>query len=332
MPQVMPKARSVKLPRLAAAVASLVMLSLAGAWLVAGRGESESYGQRQPGQRVYDLAGALGPSEVRLLEREAADLERGGVPVVVYIRAEDADPGATRKDARDLMRAWEIESAPGAADGLVVFMNVAVGPSFADAIAIVPGERLKDEGPLPSHELQRILQSDVMVRIRGERVVSGLSAGLSAAARSLRLGPQAEPTPGPIQRTAATFSGVPMLVLASLLTLACAALALVTARVRSGGEPVATSTVAGSVRDCPPALVGLVMRGRPGPHLVEATLVDLVVRGALTWRRGAPTGTIELHLDDEPSPHDRAEQAVRMALQRAAGSEGGIRADHLPVV
>ncbi|MEJ7761564.1 MAG: hypothetical protein WKF80_02095 [Thermomicrobiales bacterium] len=308
-------------------VAFLVMLGLAGAWLVAGRRDAEDFGQRQPGQRVYDLAGALGPSEIRLLERHAADLERGGVPVVVYIRAGDADPGATRTDALDLMRAWHIETTPGADDGLVVFMNVAVGESFADAIAIVPGNRLKDQGALPSHELERIMRRDVMVRVRGERVTAGLSAGLSAAARSLRLGPQAEPTPGPVQRTAATFSGVPVLVLTSLATLACAALAIVSARARAAGEPMPTSTVPGSARDASPALAGLVMRGRPGAHLVEATLVDLVVRGVITWRGDGAAGIFDLRRDAGPVHHDPGETVVRTTLARVAGPTGTIQPD-----
>ena len=319
----------VRVLRLAATVVFLVVLGLTGAWLATGRDDAQDFGQRQPGQRVYDLAGALGPSEVRLLEREAADLERGGVPVVVYIRAEDANPGATRGDALDLMRAWDIESAPGADDGLVVFMNVATGDPFADAIAIVPGDRLKTQGALPSHELERIMRRDVMLRVRGERVTAGLAAGLSAAARSLRLGPQAEPTPGPVQRTAATFSGVPVLVLASLATLACAVLAAVSTRPRAGGEPVVTTTVPGSSRDASPALVGLVRRGRLGPHLVEAILADLLVRGAISWRREVSGEYVDLHGDVtwSPSTYAPGETMVRAALLRAAGRPGTIPAE-----
>src|SRR5262245_4302874 len=85
---------------------------------------AQAYGTRIPGQHVYDRAGILSQSEIAELERQASLVEEAGAPVVVYIQVRDADDDDTQGDARNLMEAWDVQSSPGARDGLVIFVNL----------------------------------------------------------------------------------------------------------------------------------------------------------------------------------------------------------------
>ena len=70
------------------------MLILAAAAAALGLGATaalaDDWGQRVPGQHVYDFAGALTPVQVSDLERSAAAVDRAGSPTVVYLRRQIA--------------------------------------------------------------------------------------------------------------------------------------------------------------------------------------------------------------------------------------------------
>src|SRR5262245_17714992 len=103
-------------------------LAVFGALLVLGLllspANADEFGPPVPGQRVYDRAQVLTQDELRDIETHAAAVARVGAPTVVYLRLQDASRSETERNARDLMDAWNVQSAPGAQDGLVVFLNL----------------------------------------------------------------------------------------------------------------------------------------------------------------------------------------------------------------
>src|SRR5262245_32558054 len=82
------------------------------------------FGEPVPGRRVYDQSGLLTTAETERLEESAAALTAAGAPTIVYLRIQPSDAAATIDDAAELMEDWVVASAPGAKDGIVLFVNV----------------------------------------------------------------------------------------------------------------------------------------------------------------------------------------------------------------
>ena len=253
------------------------------AFLVAcGSGNpAEGFGTPVPGQRVYDRSGTLAPDQLRALEDQAAAVTAAGAPTIVYIRARDADNDETQEHARDLLAAWGIESAPGARDGLVIFLNLDPDDTRHGAVALFAGQRHFDGGNLPERELQRIFDDEMRPLLADGQIAAGIGAGLAASARSLTFGPPPAPPPSALQRTAGQFARLPLNALAIAAAIGSALLAIRAWRTRptpaTPGAP--TQTRPGNLA---PALAGaLVARGIHGLQLAEATLLDLARRGAL---------------------------------------------------
>src|SRR5205807_165765 len=128
--------------------------ALAALGLTATAALADDWGQRVPGKHVYDLAGALTPDQVNDLERSAAAVDKAGAPAVVYVRSRSADDAASRQDARALMDAWAVESAPGRRDGFVLLLNLRPGGGTHGSAALVAGEA--DADRLDAGRLQGI--------------------------------------------------------------------------------------------------------------------------------------------------------------------------------
>src|SRR5215831_8138469 len=122
---------------------------------------ASDFGTPTPGQHIYDRAGVLTPTETQALERRAADLTASGTPVVVYLREQDASQTQTRNDASDLMDAWNVQSAPDARDGLVIFLNLRRDDQHYGQAALFAGRRYVDDGTLSDNVLQRIFERDM---------------------------------------------------------------------------------------------------------------------------------------------------------------------------
>ncbi len=183
------------------------------------------FGSRVPGQRIYDQTGLLTSSDLMTLDRRAAAIERSGVPVVVYVRPAGPDVIDTRSDARALMRSWDVESGPGAADGLVLLLDVDWLDANPDRVALIPGDRLKDNR-LPIGETERIAAGSVWGPTTGVDASGELAAtiefSLTATERRLLLGLPSAPSPSTAERTAATFVRYLMPVVSAVLALLAA--------------------------------------------------------------------------------------------------------------
>jgi uncharacterized membrane protein YgcG len=162
--------------------AALVCVILIGVLAAGTVHAQEHFGQPVPGQRVYDLAGVFSEEERAALEADASTVAEAGSPVVVYYRLEDADYDATVADGRELMDAWDIQSAPDARDGVVIFVNGEPDDPPHGQFAIIAGESLID-GDVPQYELERIAD-EMRDLLADERTVDGIALGLREVAKA----------------------------------------------------------------------------------------------------------------------------------------------------
>ena len=205
--------------RAALCLAILITALLAMAMQRTAALAADGYGHPRPGQHVYDRTGLLRPAELADLERRANTARRAGAPTIVYLQARQADYPATYKDAQTLMAAWDVESASGTKDGLVIFLNLEPGKLRHGQVALYAGA-----GHLPLYELQRIYSQLIRPLLANGRTAAGIGAGIDAAAHDLTYGLPPAPKPGPVQRAAADLARWPLTVLAALVALALAAL------------------------------------------------------------------------------------------------------------
>jgi uncharacterized membrane protein YgcG len=308
-------------PHLAAAAPlSLILLALALlAACATGSVTTAAFGAYVSGQRIYDRAGILTSTERADLEARAAAVQRAGAPVVVYLRVRDATYDQTLQDATDLMNAWDVQSAPGARDGLVIFFNLTPGDTRHGQVALYAGQKQVDGGRLPQRELQRIYQQVMLPSLAAGRTAQGIAAGLDAARSDLVNGPLPAPPPTAAQRLAAFIALVPLHVLAVLGVLWVALLAWRTRRRR----PALPAGVAAATppSDLAPALVGALVAGRVGDGQLVATMLDLARRGVLAIE---PAGKrrAQVRLLDR-SPHLTGyEESVYGAVSASAGADG----------
>jgi uncharacterized membrane protein YgcG len=262
-----------------------------------------AFGDRVPGQRIYDQTGLLSEGQLAAIDRRAESIERSGVPVVVYIRDPAADAPDAQRAARQLMQLWNVESAPGAADGLVLLLDVERGEDSAGAVAVVAGDRL-GASRLPARETERIavetLTHPLPVTGLTEKLVTGIGAGLATTERRLLLGAPAAPAPSLLERQVTAFVRVPLASLSVLLGLA----ALVSAGMLWWHRPRAVSDeptgmdLSGPI---PAPLRAALAANRVDGEVVAVAIRDLVRSGAVAYDDlddddwdGAPRGSLRL--------------------------------------
>lgn len=167
------------------------------------------FGTRVPGQRIYDRTGLLSSADLMSVDRRAATIERAGIPVVVFVRPAGPGSDKTRDDASALMRSWGVETRPGAADGLVLFLDVDRQDIDADHVALVAGDQLTKDR-FPDREAERISMDSVKGRTTvvdtSRELATTINFNLAATERRLLLGFPTAPPPSTAERTVATFA------------------------------------------------------------------------------------------------------------------------------
>lgn len=275
-----PKYRALGLSLLAAL---LTIAATVGIMAVRAPDETEHFGERVAGQRVYDHSGLLSKAQVDVLERHAESIERFGVPVVVYIRIHEADSAATESDAIELMHAWGVESSPGAGDGLVLFLNLDPDDFSSDDAALASGTKLK-QTQLPPTESERIvagvLQSLWSDAPTATGIVQGVTTSLKATERRLLFGAPPEPTPGPVSRAAATFARLPLALLSLVGIIAAGVSGYLVWHRRA---PILGLPASLTVRatDVPPVLGAALAEAGITPTVLHAAVAELAKSGAV---------------------------------------------------
>lgn len=223
----MNEARLLRRALLAAAAAAAAL------GLAAGSALADEWGQRVPGQHVYDLAGALTPAQASDLERSAAAVDQAGAPTIVYVRRKDADDATTQQDARALMDAWTIESSPGRKDGFVLLLNLRPSDVRHGSAALVAGE--SHAGTLAADRLQGIYDGTMKPRLAAGDLPGALSAALDQVAADLQAPAPAESAPPSRSTSPGAVAGI-LFGLAALVAFILGGVVLL-ARGWSGNRP-----------------------------------------------------------------------------------------------
>lgn len=240
------------------------------------------YGTPIPEQSVYDRAGVLTRDQLDELEAKARAVHDAGAPMVVYLRARDASESETQADARRLMDAWDVQSSPGAHDGLVIFFNLEPDDLQHGRVALYAGEQHAN-GNLPQRELNRIIDDEMVPLLRDGELFAGIVAGLDAVARDLVSGPPPPPEPSVLQKAAKRVSDGPLSLVTLLSVVGAAIVGWVVSRgYRSSTRPATVLAATTVLPDrMSPATVGALLKGRVSDAQLEATILDLARRGAL---------------------------------------------------
>lgn len=303
----------------------LLTLVIAFSLTVSMTASAESnFGQPVPGQHIYDQAGVLGADQINTLEQHARAVADAGAPVVVYLQAKNASYSETEQDARDLMDQWNIQSAPGAHDGLVFFFNLKPNDLHHGQAALFAGEKHYDGGNLPEYELQRIFDKVMKPDLANGDLTQGIALGLDAAASSLRFGPAPPPEPSALEKFSADLSRGPLSLVTILSAIFTAIFTWFTLRVwRTRPQSYAPIAATTSPPDSTsPAVVGAVVTGRVRDQQIEATILDLAQRGALAIESGAKKNDAQVRLIDSSIPSTDVERRLWGSLESRADADG----------
>lgn len=288
--------------------------------LVIGVAAQSDFGQPVPGQRVYDRAGALSAEQIASLEQRAAAAEDAGAPAFIFLQARDTDYDATVDDARNLMDEWDIQSAPEARDGVVIFFNLQPDDLAHGDYSVVAGASLID-GNIPQRELDRI--TDQMQPLLEDGDIGGaIALALDIIERDLREGPPPPPPPSTIERFSDDIAGGVFSILNIIAVAVTAAAAWLIAQAfpkrRASNAPVHPATAPPD--NLPPALAGALVTGSVTDANIAATILDLAARGALAIE---PDGKnkVRVHLLDESLVRTGFEQGVWRAFAQRADAE-----------
>ncbi|HEU5346474.1 MAG TPA: TPM domain-containing protein [Ktedonobacterales bacterium] len=277
-------------------------------------------------RHIYDCAGLLTTEEVSALEAKAQAAQRAGAPVVVFLQAKDASYDQTLQDAADLMARWDVESQPGAKDGLVILLNLKPGDLRHGQVALYAGATLL-AGALPQDELSRIYQDVMLPRLAAGQTAAGIGAGLDAAATDLRAGHPVTPPPAG-QGVARAIGTIPLNIAAALLLLASLALGL-TAWRRSQQRPAqALAPTAPPSQMLAPAVAGALVTGSVGGAQMQATILDFARRGLLALEPVSPRQA-QIRLLSDGRGLTGYERVLWQVLAAQAAPEGIIPAERM---
>jgi uncharacterized membrane protein YgcG len=277
-------------------------------------------------RHIYDCAGLLTTNEVSALEAKAQAVQRAGAPVVVYLQVKDSSHDQTLQDAADLMARWDVESQPGAKDGLVIVLNLKPGDLRHGQVALYAGATLL-AGALPQDELNRIYQDVMLPDLAAGQTASGIGAGLDAAATDLRAGHPVTPAPAG-QGVARAIGTIPLNIVAALLLLASLALGLTAwrrGRASAAQTPTPTATPPQALA---PAVAGALVTGQVGGPQMEATILDFARRGLLALEP-VSSRQAQIRLLGDGRGLTGYEQALWQALAAQANPEGVIPAERM---
>ena len=156
----------------------------------------------------YDPSDVFPEDQQVTLTRDARLMQRSGIPSVVYVRTASADEvgkKSSRAFADTVRREWNVESAPGADDGLVILLSfVPDNPAASTAVASWGTSTFDDSGLTPEY-IQSVLDRDVSTLLDMEFPFEAMVYGL----RQIRYGGiYFPPPPDPLEGDAKTLHDI----------------------------------------------------------------------------------------------------------------------------
>ena len=171
-------------------------------------------------KHIYDPYRTVSDKEESSLEYDAMRLEGYGVPALVYIRFSEDTPAQSQGYADDLRTNFGVESAPGADDGLVILVNTSFYSSRTGTITLSYGTNTLPVQGLDEAMLNRILEEDMMPRMRQNKLFEALSVGLRRFGYYAEFIPGAPPATSSRQDAAASAIAIAAPIATLLIALA----------------------------------------------------------------------------------------------------------------
>ena len=135
---------------------------------------------RTPGSDrfVYDYAGVLTREQA---ERHSFDLKRlneAGIPLVIYIRRSDDFRSESVAYAEQLRTDWDLESADGAEDGIVILVTLSDLSPLRDSLVMSLGPHALPINQLTTDTLRDIYDNEMQPAFRRNEIDLAVSYGV----------------------------------------------------------------------------------------------------------------------------------------------------------
>lgn len=254
---------------------------------------------------LFDLAEKFSDNERSAIETAISDVEAAGAPTVVYLQLLHTDDDRAVEYGQELMEDWEVESAPGARDGVVMFFNLDPDDTDRGEFGVVAGETHYEDGALPQSRLNSI-RNEMIDLLADDRMAEAIVLGLEMSADYLESGP---PEPTAFETFLDRIASGPVSILNALTLMLAAVVAYIGAKTWRDRpqatnviEPVQTTPPS----DLHPSIAGALVHGNIDHAQIEALLLDLAQNGAIAL---------------EPDPDASEKTRIQILNQRSAFSE-----------
>jgi uncharacterized membrane protein YgcG len=127
---------------------------------------------------VYDPYRLLDADQRNTLRGDTERLRRAGIPTLVYIRISEANDIQAAAFADRLLDEWNVESAPGANDGVVILISMGVTTRRTGEVMIRTGPRALPQGGLDETRLANITEERIAPRVERGQIYTGALTGL----------------------------------------------------------------------------------------------------------------------------------------------------------
>jgi uncharacterized membrane protein YgcG len=128
-----------------------------------------------PAARVHDPANLLNESQEEQLNADIARLQSTGIESVVFVRDGADTATGSESFAEELRIGWEVESAPGADDGIVFVLTVAPDENTTGRIDYSIGANTLPKNTFTAEELDSIVTVDSENRVPLNDYVENIS-------------------------------------------------------------------------------------------------------------------------------------------------------------
>lgn len=237
----------------------------------------------------YDENGLFPGDQRAVLERDAQLLQSTGIPTVVYVRvvtANEAENSDAQAFADEIRRSWDVESSPGADDGLVLLFSWVPQQPLASTTVQSYGAHTFDHSGLSADAIATTIATSVSSLVEQEHPYEAM---VYLMRETRYTGIYAPPPPAPLEGAAKTlhamlsWAGPTVAVGTGMLLIARTATYW---RMRPAARHVATTigiVIAGAVALWAMSVYG---QSRVGVVSALAMLLELAL-AAWTWSRVA---------------------------------------------
>ena len=174
--------------------------------VVAAQAEPDRRPQTVP--YFYDPSDVFPEDQEMTLARDAQLLQSTNVPTVVYVRTatpEEAEAESSRAFADTVRREWDVETAPGADDGLLILLSYVPDSPTASTVVASWGESTFEGSGLTPEYIESVLDRDVRTLLDMGFPFEAMVYGL----RQIRYGGiYFPPPPAPLEGTAQVLHSV----------------------------------------------------------------------------------------------------------------------------